>query len=277
MYKICFVATTSITLKTFVLKFAEYLHRTGDFEISFVCSNDEEFSYSLPEYIRYIPVKMSRGVSFDGIAATIELIKLFRREKFDMVQYSTPNASLYASIASRLAKVPVRLYCQWGIVYVGFEGVKRKIFKMLEKLICINSTIVEPDSNGNREFCIKERLYTYEKSRVIWNGSASGVDFDKFNIDKKDEYRKQIRENLKIPPNAFVYAFVGRITRDKGINELFAAAKNIIERTCHTYLILVGNNEAGADIDQELLGWATLSDRVLFCGYTNEVEKYLAG
>lgn len=69
-----------------------------------------------------------------------------------MVQYSTPNASLYAALAAKLAGVPVRLYCQWGMAYVGFHGIKRVIFKRIEKLVCTLSTWVEPDSFGNLKF-----------------------------------------------------------------------------------------------------------------------------
>lgn len=41
---------------------------------------------------------------------------------------------LYNAHQARRHEVrPVRLYCQWGIRYMGFEGWKRKIFKYLEK------------------------------------------------------------------------------------------------------------------------------------------------
>ena len=64
------------------------------------------------------------------------MYKIFKKNKFDIVQYSTPNASFYAAIASKLANVPVRLYCQWGIVYVGFKGIRRSIFNTIEKTVC---------------------------------------------------------------------------------------------------------------------------------------------
>lgn len=124
MYKICFVTTISLTLKSFVLELAKYLHATGDFEIHFVCDHDAEFEKTLPEYIHYNPISMKRGISFDGLKAIREMKKYFKQEKFDLIQYSTPNASCYASIAAKQAKIPCRLYCQWGIAYVGFQGIK---------------------------------------------------------------------------------------------------------------------------------------------------------
>ena len=101
-----------------------------------------------------------------------------------MVQYSTPNASVYGSIAAKRAGIPIRLYCQWGMVYVTSRGLKRTFYKFLEKTTCRLSTIVQPDSIGNLEFCRKEKLYDDKKSEVIWNGSAKGVDLSKYDAER---------------------------------------------------------------------------------------------
>lgn len=276
MKKICFITTVSITLKAFVLKTAEYIHENTDWDISFICDYDEDFSNSLPEYIHYFPVKMERGISFAGIKAMFEIKKILKREKFDLIQYSTPNASLYASLAGWLARIPVRLYCQWGMVYVGFEGLKRKIFKTIEKLVCKLSMHIEPDSKSNLEFSISERLYPKEKGSIVWNGSACGVDFNKFDISKKETYRNDIRSLYNLGNNDFIFGFVGRITRDKGVNELFAAFKNLVQNYPNAYLMLVGNIEADETINKDLYNWALTSKNVIFVGYTSEVERYLS-
>lgn len=275
MKKICYVTTISLTLKSFVIKSAEYLKEHTDWDITVICDNDDEFAKSLPEGIRYIPVSMKRGISFDGISVINKLKKIFKEEKFDLVQYSTPNASLYVSIAAKAAKVPVRLYCQWGIVYVGFQGFKRKIFKAIEKKVCNNSTHIEPDSLGNLEFAISEGLYNKSKGKVIWNGSASGVDLTKFDIDKKALWRQAIREKTGLSEDSFVYGYVGRITGDKGINELLQAFKNLLNKH-DAHLILVGFAEKADSVDTELYEWAEKNENVHFCGYSTEVEKYFA-
>ena len=273
--KICFVTTVSITLRAFVLPTLEYLVRNTDWQITVICDDDPTFEAALPQGVRYIPVSMKRGISLGGIGAMLKMWKIFRQEKFDLVQYSTPNASLYASMAAKLAGVPVRLYCQWGIAYVGFHGLKRKIFKAIEKLVCRFSTQIEPDSFGNLRFSREEGLYGEEKSRVVWNGSASGVDLTKFDISQKNAWRQAIRSRYGLE-DAFVYGFVGRITRDKGINELFAAYQKLCAEKENTYLMLVGGKENEQLLDQALLAWAQEHPRVFFCGQTNEVEKYMS-
>lgn len=256
MKKICFISTIPSTLRTFVLKTAIYLHENTDWDISFICSEDEEFASELPEFIHYFPVPMERGISISGIKSMMQMKKIFVKEKFDLIQYSTPNASLYAALAGKLAGIPVRLYCQWGMVYVGFEGIKRQVFKAIEKIVCKLSTWIEPDSVSNLNFAHEENLYPQTKGSVIWNGSACGINLEKFDISQKIKYRKDIREKYNFPEDSFVYGFVGRITKDKGINELLAAFKQIYESNSNVYLMMVGTTEKDDTVDESLFLWS---------------------
>lgn len=276
MKKICFITTISATLEAFVVDTAKYLYENGGYDITFICDTDTKFAEGLPDYLNYIPVTMKRGISLSGIGAVFKLLFIFRNEKFDMVQYSTPNASFYASIAAKLAGVPVRLYCQWGIVYVGFTGLKRRIFKAIEKSVCNLSTWIEPDSYGNLNFSWSEGLYNDKKSSVVWNGSASGVNLNKFNIAYKEEWRKEIRSKYAITEDTFVLGFVGRITRDKGVNELYSACRKLFEEQPKSVLILIGDKEMAETINSELYGWSIGENRIIYCGRTNEVEKFFS-
>ena len=274
--KICFITTIPCTIEAFIFPLAEYIRNNTDWEITFITGKDEDFVKPLPEGVRHIAVDMKRGMSLDGLKAIHQLVKIFKREKFDLVQYSTPNASLYASIAAKIAKVPVRLYCQWGMAFVGFHGFKRSVFKCIEKTVCRLSTWIEPDSFGNLKFSHEQGLYPEEKGSVIWNGSASGVKLDKFDITQKAEWRSAIREKYDIPADAMVFGFIGRITGDKGINELFAAYKKLLPEMPESYLMLVGGMEKADSVSSELYSWAENEPHVLFCGSTNVVEQYLS-
>ena len=276
MKKICFITTVSDTLDAFVLETAKYIHEHTDWEITFVSDFDEGFADRLPEYIRFHPIAMKRGVSLSGVKAMLEMRRFFAREKFDLIQYSTPNASLYAALAGKLARVPVRLYCQWGMVFVGFTGLKRRIFKGIERVVCRLSTWIEPDSPSNLAFAHREGLYPPAVGSVIWKGSACGVNLNKFDVSRKEGYRRSIRARYGIPEDGFVYGYAGRITRDKGINELLAAARAILGDTPGAYLLLVGEEEVDEGVDRDLYGWAKACDRVVFAGLTHVVEQYMS-
>lgn len=271
--KICYVTTIPATIQSFILPLAEYLHENTDWDISFICSDNENFEKSLPEYIHFYPVHMERGISVAGVKAMCQIKKILKKEKFDMVQYSTPNASLYTAMAAKSAKIPIRLYCQWGIAYVGFNGLKREIFKTVEKFVCGLSTYVQPDSKSNLNFARSEGLYSEKKSSVIWNGSACGVSLDKFNIQIKNEYRSYIREKYNIGRNTFVYIFIGRVTRDKGINELLSAFKKLND---DSVLFLIGKNEVDTSVNRELYDWSLENKNIIYTGNVDDVERYLS-
>lgn len=278
MEKLCYIATVPLTIETFVLDIVKYLHQTGEYDISIICAPDEKFGKSLPPYIHYIPVHMKRGISLSGIKAVRQLYKIFKKEKFDYIQYSTPNASFYASIASFLAKAPIRLYAQWGIRYVGAHGTGRMILKLLEKITCMLSTDIRAVSKKNMQFAIDEGLYKAIKARVIGDGGTIGVDLENFDLNKKSEYRQAAREKYGIDDEEFVFGFIGRFSRDKGSNELLGAVKSLCDKGKNIRLAAVGRTEAAAGMDEELMQWAKDSDRVIFIDEVpkQEIHKYYA-
>ena len=266
MKKVCMITTVSLTLKVFVVETAKYLHKQCGYDVTLICDNDEEFKNSLPNYIHYIPVHMARGVDITGVKSIVDFIKVFSEEKFDMVQYSTPNAACYASIAAKIAKVPVRLYCQWGIRYVGMSGISRKIFFFFLKLVCRNSTNIRAVSPMNKAFAVSEGLYPEEKAVVVGKGGTIGVDMQRYDISKKAEYRSTIRKQYGISDEAFVYGFAGRVSADKGCTELMTAFRKITESEPDAKLLIVGPMEDGCGVPAEILEWARKSNQVVMTG-----------
>lgn len=276
MKKICFVTTIYGTYKAFLRNLASYLHNTGEYDIYLICRNEEQIKENLQEFVHYIPVTMERGISLSAVKSINEMTKIFKEYKFDIVQYSTPNASFYASIASKKANIPVRLYCQWGIRYMGFDGWQRHLFKVLEKITCNISTFVEVESNNLRQFSLDEGLYTEEKSSVILNGSASGVDLTKFDIAKKYQWRKEIREEYNIPDDNIVFSFAARLTADKGLNELLEAFIELNEKYHNTKLFVMGRMDNRASLNDNLFSNAESNDSIIFTDAVFDVERYYA-
>ncbi len=272
MKKICFVTTVSLTMKAFVLESAKYLHNEGGYDVTLICNNDEEFAASLPEYIKFIPVSMARGVDLSVFSSILAFIKIFKEQKFDMVQFSTPNASLAASIAAKICKVPVRLYCQWGIRYVGFSGVARKIFKFIEKIVCKNATHINAVSPMNMEFAVNEGLYKSKKAAVVGRGGTIGVDLTNYDFSKKSQWREEIRNKNGLDESDFVFGFSGRVSADKGCKELFTAFKKLSEEKENVKLFIAGPIDDKSGTDDEIFTWAKNSDKVVFTGQIENKE-----
>ena len=132
MKKLCCITTVDLTLSAFVVEAMKVFVKNG-YDVTLVASMTNDFIDKNGKIFHCVNMPMQRGISIkDIILMPFRFYKLFKKERFNYVQYATPNASLYASIAARLARVPVRVYCQWGIRYVGFQGVMRFLLKSLE-------------------------------------------------------------------------------------------------------------------------------------------------
>lgn len=279
MKKICIVTTMWSSINNWIKPFlCEYEKRGID--VSIACNMDAEYEKKLKQeypFVHIYPMPFPRGINLMGSIKSIWLLmKLFKKCKFDMVQYSTPNASMYAALAAKFAKIPVRLYCQWGMVYVTMGGIKRKIFKTIERMVCGLSTQIQPDSTGNLEFCRKEGFYDEKKSLVIWNGSAKGLDLAAFNISQKADYAKEIKEKYSIADNALVVGFVGRLGKEKGCNELFTAFKALKKQFPELKLLFVGPIEKEDTIEPELLDYFRTCDDIIKTDRVTNVEKYIS-
>lgn len=278
MKKICIVTTMWSSINNWIAPFLNDYHNNG-IDVTIVCNMDEDFISEIKSkfpFIHTFPIDFPRGMSVGGSIKSILTLKRFlKKEKFDLIQYSTPNASFYSAIASRLAKIPVRLYCQWGMVYVTKNGVARSALKMFEKTTCYLSTIIQPDSKGNLDFCRKNKLYDENKSYVIWNGSAKGIDLEQYDIAKKEEYAKEIKQKYNLD-NSYVLGFVGRLGREKGCNELFTAFRNLKKKHSNLKLLFIGPIEKENTINPELLEFFRNCDDIIKTGRISDVQKHMS-
>ena len=279
MKRICIVTTLWSSINNWVKPFLNEYNK-NDIEVTIVCNMDSEFEASLIKefpFVKTYAIDFPRGISFfNSISSIIKLIIFFKKNNFNLVQYSTPNASFYSSVAAKIAGVPVRLYCQWGMVFVTMTGIKKHIFRFLEKMICRMSTNIQPDSFGNLNYCRENGFYNENKSEVIWNGSAKGLDLSKFDIANKEIYNNEIREKYNIPSDTQVIGFVGRLGKEKGCNELFKAFRIIKESFPKTVLLFVGPIEKEDTIELDLLDYFRNCNSIIKTDRVDNIEKYLS-
>ena len=271
--KICYVTTIALTIRAFFIPQLRYLAENG-YDVTVVCSFDDELAMELGEKIRYIPVNIARGVSPLTIGRSIrELKEILAKEHFDIVQYSTPNAAFCASIAARCAGIKIRNYHLMGLRYLGMRGVLRILFKHIEKLTCKLSTNIECITPSNMELSVSDGLFPRDKAVIIWNGSTGGVDMHRFDYGKRSEWRDEIRKELGFEDNDFVFGFVGRITKDKGINELLRAFS---ELDCSCKLMMIGPIEVINTLDDRLWEDARNNSNIVIHDTVSDIERYYA-
>lgn len=238
--KICALTTISKTMDWFIVDSMRNLSKNG-YEVTLICNMEDGFIDRNKDYAKCINLPMSRGASLvELIKMPWKLYKIFKKEKYDVIYYTTPNISLYASIAGLLAGVKCRFYNQCGLRYVSFEGKKKTIFKFIEKFTCKLSTTVREQSPKNMQYAIDEGLCPANKISVVGIGGTTGVSLKQCDSYDAEEVKAKLRKKYGIPQDAFVYGYVGRMNADKGINELITAFCELQEQYNDIYLALVG-------------------------------------
>ena len=270
MKKICYVVTIGLTIRAFFIPQLKYLASHG-YDVTVVCSPDEELSDLLGSDVKYIPISIPRGISFKGmLQATSKLTDLFKTEKFDLVQYSTPNAGLCAAIASKKAGIKVRNYHLMGLRYLGDKGLKQQLLRLFEKCTCALSTNIECVSKSNLKLAVRDGLFKPDKAVVVFNGSTGGLDLKRFDASMREMYRTEIRNQYNLSENDFVFGFVGRITRDKGVNEIL----NAFSKIDNCKLLMVGYTNETDSLDQNLYTKSLNEQSIIYTGAVTDVEKY---
>ena len=272
--KLCAVTTISKTMDWFFVDSMRNLSKYG-YEITLLCDMDDDFIAKNSDYARCVPMKMKRGANIgDLFGVTAQMYKFFKKEKFDALYYATPNAAMYASFAGKLAGIKVRIYSQCGLRYVSFEGLKRKIFKEVEKLTCSFSTHIKAQSPKNRQFAIDEGLCKPEKISVVGIGGTIGVELSECTAIDIAEVRPEMRRKYGIPTDAFVYGYVGRINKDKGINELIEAFGTVSAKCKNSYLVLVGMTDETNPITEENMRYAQSCEHIVMTGNVPKESVY---
>ena len=276
--KICAITTISKTMDWFMCDIMKALSKNG-YDVTLICNMEEGFAERHKDYAKCIDLKMSRGVNLkDLLTIPFKLRKIFKENKFDVIYYMSPNASMYAALGGWLARVRTRIYSQCGIRYVSLSGIKRVVFKMVEKLTCLWSTHVKGQSPKNMKFAIDEGLCKKDKISVVGIGGTIGVELDKYRAFDHKEKRDILREKYGIPVDAFVYGYVGRINADKGINELITAFKTVSKKSNEIYLVLVGMLDDANPIRQDNLYYAQKCENIILTGnvISDEVPYYMS-
>lgn len=227
------------------------------------------------EGVRCCNVEMLREISpLRDLRSLVALVKLFRRERPDIVHANTPKGALLGLLAAWVARVPHRIYNVNGLRFETTSGNLRRLLIFMEKIACACATKVIPQSNGVANVLRREHI-TRKPLQVILNGSGNGVDLERFNPQNADIQAKAkvIRGNF----DGTAFVFVGRVVRDKGINELAEAFNRLSSEFSNVRLHIVGAYEDSLDpISEEARQIIDSNDRIITHGSQPDVRPFLA-
>lgn len=196
------------------------------------------------EGVRVIPIPMERRVSIVKDCKSLwKMLRVFRKEKPTMVHSMTPKAGMICMVAAWMARVPVRVHTFTGLVWPTESGFKRRLLMFTDRMTCACATHIIPEGEGVKYDLIAGKI-TRKPLKVLGYGNVKGVDLKYCSI--RDDVRRKVEELGIKKQNVFTFLFVGRIVKDKGINELVEAFDKFSEMG-NVRLILVGPYEDSLD------------------------------
>lgn len=213
-----------VSAKNFVLPLVEYLNARDIHSELWVQDSERhrEFLNEMPGPMRLVESDLSANpVKF------WKRLSVYRRHLRDtspeVLHAHQTRASLIPMVAAWCERVPVRIYHNHGLPYLGYKGVKRWLLRCLEKVNMRLASEVVMVSHSNRQAAIEDTLLSMEKGLVIGQGSAVGIDLSCFDWHDDPVARRLARTTFQIPQANFVLGYVGRPVSRKGFHLLLSA------------------------------------------------------
>jgi glycosyltransferase involved in cell wall biosynthesis len=146
------------------------------------------------------------------------------------------------------------------------DWLHRWMYKRVDRLLGVSEFVAQKCRSS----------YPIDPARVgVW---YPGVDVDRFAFS--EGARQQIRARYKTDDAHIVIGYVGRVTPNKGLEDLLAAFHALYQDHTNARLWIVGGPSADEqDYDAGLRGWVEshgLAQGVMFCGYQEDVPAYMS-
>jgi glycosyltransferase involved in cell wall biosynthesis len=274
--RLCVVATVAITVRNMFRGRLEYLVQRG-FDITVVCAPSPLGPEIEARGLRLHTAPLTRSVApLRDLRALLNLWRFLRRERFDLVEVSTPKAALVGAIAARLAGVPRLVHLVHGLAYQNQRGVLGWVLRQSTRLPCRLADSNIGVSYSLREQADRDGVCPRERMTLLDRGSCNGVDLERF----RPELRRDgpaVRDAWGIPRGACVLGYVGRMTGDKGLRELIDAFEPLSEAYPDVHLLMVGDYESRDRPAQAVIDRIASHPRIKHLGWLSDpLRAYLA-
>lgn len=273
--RLCIVATIGKSIQILYAGRLEYFLANG-FEVTVACAPSEVDEAIRGRGVHLKTFPLTRAVTpWSDLQALLRMIRFLRAQSFDLVEVSTPKAALVGSLAAWIARCPCLIHILHGLVYEGKGGPLGAILRAATWIPCLLADVTFAVSASVREQICANGLGKPDRIRVLGAGSANGVDLVGFSPERRAAGRA-VRDAHRIPPDAVVIGFVGRLTRDKGVEELAEVFRELHEEFAHTVLLVVGNYEDRDRPSVESIDFLSTHKGVRHVGWQADVVPFMA-
>lgn len=181
-----------------------------------------------------------------GIKTILEISKILKEQKPDIVHTFMLKPNIYGSFAAKLAKLDCIINSLTGlgsfyiqktfkteIIRLIIETLNRISFKIANKVLFQN--------NDDLTLYVEKGIIESKKAILI---KGSGIDTKIFSPLSSDE-KDKIRQNLQIPKDSCVILMIARAIKHKGVVEYYKAAQEITNKYKDVVFLYVGGVDNG--------------------------------
>ena len=220
-------------------------------------------------------ITMARKPSpVEDLRALAAWVRLLRRVRPNILSVGTPKAGLLGGIAGLLTRVPHRVYLLRGLRLESSTGPRRMVLSLLETVAssCAHQILAVSHSLRDRVAALK--LMAPDKVVVLGAGSSNGVETVLYSRERfADADLARMSKALGLVPGILVVGFVGRLTKDKGL-EVLAEARAILERKKVDYQLLIVGGIDDSDGARMLDAVRSTGRPALVSGQVDNPEPY---
>lgn len=204
-----------------------------------------------------------RKIPFRFVLSNIwKLIRIFRREKFDIVHTHLYRANMIGRIAALLAGTP--------FIYATEHNTnawKKPVDIFWDKLLARFTNKIITVSEYVRYFTINQERLEPKKVSTLWHGIWIR-DFDEVNS------RLETRGRLEIHSDQPVIGTIGRLVPQKGYNFFIEAMPTILNKFPDSQFMIVGDGPLKAELTEQAKYLGLLSN-LTFTGFRKDIPYLL--
>ena len=277
--KLIRITTVPMALR-YLLPGQMYFMANHGFDVLMISANGKELAEVIErEQCRHAIVPMTRKITpLQDLKCLFKLIKIFRKEKPDIVHTHTPKAGLLGMMAAKFCGVKVRIHTVAGLPLMVEKGLKYQLLKLIEKLTYAAAGHVWPNSNSLMQFIIKNKLCKTAKLKIIAKGSTNGIQLDRFDKGNLNpEITGEIKAQINYLQQKKYLLCIGRLVVDKGITELVHVFTELKKNNDDLVLILVGEYENTLDpLPENTLHEIEMNPSIIHINWTTQVEYFMS-
>lgn len=239
--------------------------------------SERSAQYCKDEGCIHLIIDIDREINpIKDLKTLISIIKIFREVKPDIINLGTPKVSLLGMIAGSIVGVKRRIYTCRGFRFENEKGAKRTILVRMEKITAFFAHTIICISPSLKNLAVFEGIFELGKTVVINKGSSNGIDLSKYMRSSIDllERSKFIEDNNL--NNNFIFGFVGRLVKEKGIFDLLDAFDQIYNNHKEVRLIILGSEITSAENEKEELRKYQNHPAILWLGFQSDVPFYMS-